>query len=112
MQKSQVRKFEREGDFFKTAIERQDFFMVYDGALWRLYQYIAIEIAIYGSGSESSPDLLLLNLGGGHSVEIHGRSLFRVLHAFQGRLLVSLEPGEAADMAIVDIEAVEKTREP
>ena len=112
MQNSQVRKFESEEGFFKTAVERQDFFMVYDGAVWRLYQYIALEAVIYSSGSGNTPDLLLLDLGRGRSVEIHGRSLFRVLHAFQGRLLVSLEPGETADMAIIGIEAVEKTREP
>jgi len=105
---NQVRKFESEGDFFKTAVDRQDFFMVYEGTLWRLYQYIGIETAVYGSGSGSAPDLLLLDLGRGRSIEIHGRSLFRVLHAFQGRLLVSLEPGETADMAIIGIEAVEK----
>jgi len=111
MQKSQVRKFENEGGFFKTAVERQDFFMVYDGAVWRLFQYIALEVAIYSSGSGNAPDLLLLDLGRGRSVEIHGQSLFRVLHAFQSRLLVSLEPGETKDMEIIGIEAVEKNRE-
>lgn len=108
MQTTQVRKFEREEGFFKTSAERQDFFMVYDGAVWLLYPYISLETAVYSSGSERAPDVLLLDLGGGRSVEIQGRNLLRVLQAFQGRMVVSLAPGETEELAIVGIEALEK----
>lgn len=108
MQKPQVQKFESENQFFKTAIDRQDFFLVDDGATWQLFPYISLETAVYTQGGSSAPDILLLNLGAGRGVEIQGRSLLRVLHAVQERLLVSLALGETKDMAIFAIEAVQK----
>jgi len=108
MQKPKVQKFEREDEFFKASSDRQDFFLVNDGATWQLFPYISIENAVYSDGGSSVPDILLLNLGAGCGVEIQGRSILRVLHAFQSRLLVSLSLGETKDMAIHAIEATHK----
>ena len=108
MQKQQVPKFEREEEFFKTASDRQDFFIVNDGATHQLFPYIGVETAVYSQGTSSAPDILLLNLGAGRGVEIQGRSILRVLYAFQGRLVVSLSLGETKDMAIYAIEAVQQ----
>lgn len=103
-----IKKYEREEEFFKTSVERQDFFLVNDGATWQLFPYISLETVVYSESSEKVPDILLLNLGGGRGVEIHGRSLLRVLQAFQGRQVVSLALGETKDLAVHTIEAVQK----
>ena len=102
------REFEREDEFLKTSVERQDFFLVNDGATWQLFPYISLETAVYSEGTEKVPDVLLLNLGGGRGVEIHGRALLRVLQAFQGRQVISLALGETKELAIHAIEAVQK----
>ena len=106
--KRQAPKFEREDEFFKTDPQRQDFFIVNDGATWQMFPYIAIESTVYSQGGSSTPDILLINLGQGRGVEIQGRSLLRVLYAFQGRLVVSLALGETKDMVVFAIEAVLK----
>lgn len=102
------RKFEREDEFFKTSVDRQDFFLVNDGATWQLFPYISLETAVYSEGTEKLPDVLLLNLGGGRGVEIHGRALLRITQAFQGRQVVSLALGETKELAVHAIEAVQK----
>jgi len=99
-----VPKFEQENQFVRKSEERQDFFMVHDGVVWYLFQYICIESGAYSPGSVEMPDLITLNLGGGRWAEIHGRSLLRVLSAFHARQIVSLELGETKDMAISAIE--------
>ena len=106
--KRQAQKFEREDEFFKTDPQRQDFFIVNDGATWQLFPYIAIEGMVYSQGDASVPDILLLNLGAGRGVEIQGRCLLRVLYAFQGRQVVSLALGETKDMAIHAIEVAQR----
>lgn len=107
MQKPQIQKFESENQFFKTAIDRQDFFLVNDGTTWQLFPYISVETAVYTQGGASAPDILLLNLGAGRGIEIQGRSLLRVLHAVQERLLISLTLGETKDMAVFAIEVIQ-----
>ncbi len=102
------RKFEREDEFFKTSLERQDFFLVNDGATWQLFQYISLETAVYSEGTEKAPDVLLLNLGGGRGVEIHGRALLRVMQTLQGRQVISLALGETKELAVHAIEAVQR----
>lgn len=99
-----VPKFEQENQFVRKSEERQDFFMLHDGAVWYLFQYIIIESGAYSPGSVEMPELISLNLGGGRWAEIHGRSLLRVLSAFQSRQIVSIELGETKDMAISAIE--------
>jgi hypothetical protein len=106
--KRQTPKFEREDEFFRTDPQRQDFFIVNDGATWQMFPYIAIEGTVYSQGGSSTPDILLLNLGAGRGVEMQGRSLLRVLYAFQGRQVVSLALGETKDMAIHAIETIQK----
>lgn len=103
-----IRKYEREEEFFKTSAERQDFFLVNDGATWQLFPYISLETAVYSEGTEKVPDVLLLNLGGGRGVEIHGKAILRVMQAFQGRLVISLALGETKELAVHAIEAVQK----
>ena len=106
--KPPVQKFEREDEFFKTDAQRQDFFLVNDGTTWQLFPFIAIESAVYSQGTFDAPDILILGLGAGRGVEIQGRSLLRVLNAFQGRQVVSLALGETKDMAIHGIEAIQR----
>ena len=108
MQKPQVQKFECEDEFFRTDPQRQDFFLINDGATWQLFPYIGLESSVYSPGGSSAPDILLLNLGVGRGVEIQGRCILRVLHAFQGRQVVSLSLGETKDMAIYAIETDQK----
>ena len=108
MEKSKVQKFEREEEFFKTDPQRQDFFLINDGATWQMFPYIEIDSAVYSPGGVSMPDVIIVNLGAGRGVEIQGKSLLRVLNAFQGRLVVSLSPGETKDLAIHAIEAVQR----
>ncbi len=106
MQKPQVQKFESENQFFKTSVDRQDFFLVNDGAVWQMFPYIGVENAIYSEGGSSVPDVMVVNLGAGRGVEIQGRGILRVLHAFQSRQLVSLSLGETKDMAVFAIEVI------
>ena len=106
--KTPAQKFEREDEFFKTDAQRQDFFLVNDGSSWQLFPFIAIESSVYSQGTFDAPDILILGLGAGRGVEIQGRSLLRVLNAFQGRQVVSLALGETKDMAIHSVEVAQR----
>ena len=107
--KRPIQKFDLTDSFFKENREvRQDFFILFDGVISHMFQYIMIESMVLSPGNAEGPDLIAINLGTGRGCEITGHDLIRILWSFQARALVFLTLGRRMeDKKDVEIHSIE-----